>query len=158
MIGRELIVWALGAVFVLGLAPLALSSVSFVSIAAAEDAVADAEEGAAASSPRSPIRVKVVDYAKADEGPGTLKMSGTAIAGNTVYIYVDDKPFAEVDASDGDGAWSAEDKIALEGGVHSVRVEQFDKATQILAGRAMFSISLTKPTAEDLANQPGGSP
>ncbi len=112
----------------------------------------------ATPSPKSPIRVKTVDYAKAEQGPGTLKLAGTAIAGNTVYVYVDDKPFAEIVAGDGNGAWSVEDKIDLNDSVHSVRVEQFDTETKVLAGRAMFSISLSPPSPEDLAAPPAGRP
>ncbi len=94
--------------------------------------------------------MSIVDYAKAEEGPGTLKLAGTAIANSSVYIYVDGKPFAQV-VADGDGKWSAEDKTALDDEVHQIRVEQFDDKTRMLAGRAMFNISLTKP---DPANMP----
>jgi hypothetical protein len=151
MIGSKFIVWTLGACLALG-----LSHVTFAPAALAEEPTADVVGEASSPSPKSPIRVKVVDYAKAEEGPGTLKLSGTAIAGSSVYVYVDNKPFAEIVAGDGDGAWNAEDKIALDDGVHSVRVEQFDKETNVLAGRAMFSISLTPPSPEDLAAPPAG--
>ncbi|ODR99735.1 hypothetical protein AUC69_08995 [Methyloceanibacter superfactus] len=118
--------------------------------AAAEDGSADVVGEASSPSPKSPIKVSVVDYAKAEEGPGTLKLAGTAIANSSVYIYVDGKPFAQV-AADGEGKWSAEDKTALDDEVHQIRVEQFDDKTRMLAGRAMFNISLTKP---DPANMP----
>jgi len=130
----------------------------FAPVAAAENGPADAVVGEASSpSPKSPIKVKVVDYAKDGEDAGTLKLSGTAIANSTVYIYVDAKPLGQV-VADGDGAWHVEDKIPLDDSVHSVRVEQFDKETNMLAGRAMFSISLSKPTPEDLAAPPVGRP
>lgn len=116
---------------------------------AAENDSADVTGEASSPSPRSPIRVAVVDYEKAEEGPGTLKMSGKAIPDNTVYIYVDGKPFAEVEAGS-DGKWAVEDKADLADSIHQVRVEQFDKTTKILAGRAMFNISLTKPKPEQL--------
>ncbi|MHA1517945.1 MAG: hypothetical protein ACTSYK_05005 [Alphaproteobacteria bacterium] len=136
---------------------LSLSQSAFVA-AVAEEPMADVVGEASSPSPKSPIRVKVVDYAKAEEGPGTLKLSGTAIAGNKVHIYVDDKPFAEVLAGSSDGAWSVEDKIPLDDTVHSVRVEQFDKETSMLSGRAMFSISLRPPTPEELTAPPVGRP
>ena len=153
MIGSKFIAWILGAYLALG-----LSHVAFAPGAVAEEPKADVVGEASSPSPKSPIRVKVVDYAKAEEGPGTLKLSGTAVAGSNVYVYVDDKPFAEVVAGDDDGAWSAEDKIELDDSVHSVRVEQFDKETDVLAGRAMFSISLSPPSPEDLAAPPVGRP
>ncbi len=59
-------------------------------------------------------------------------------------------------AAAGDGQWEIEDKIALDDRVHSVRVEQFDETTNLLSGRAMFSISLSPPTPEDLAAPPPG--
>lgn len=153
MISRKFVAWTLGACLALG-----LSHVVFTSGTLAEEPMADVVGEASSPSPKSPIRVKLVDYAKAEEGPGTLKLSGTAIAGSKVFVYVDDKPFAEIVAGDGEGAWSAEEKIDLDDGVHSVRVEQFDKETNVLAGRAMFSMSLSPPTPEDLAAPPAGRP
>jgi hypothetical protein len=137
-----------------GPAALALSLGLWLTVpaVAAEGAApkADVVGEASSPSPKSPIRVKVVDYQKAEEGPGTLKLSGTAIAGSDVFIYFDDKPFAQVVAAEGDGAWAVEDKIEIDEAVHSVRVEQFDETTNMLSGRAQFSISLTPPTAEDM--------
>lgn len=121
----------------------------FAPVAAAENGSADVVGEASSPSPKSPIKVSIVDYAKADEGPGTFKLAGTAIANSDVYIYVDGKPFAQV-VTDGDGKWSVEDKADLDDAVHQVRVEQFDKKTRMLAGRAMFNISLTQPSPADM--------
>jgi hypothetical protein len=133
----------------------ALFCVSQSAPALAEETRPKADVVGSASSPshRSPIHVKVVDYQKAEEGPGTLKMSGMAIASQDVFISVDDKPFAKVTAAD-DGSWSVEDKIPLDETVHSVRVQQFDKTTQMPAATAMFSMSLAPPTPADLAAPP----
>lgn len=148
MIGSRFSLWtaALAVVFCL----------SHVAPVLSEEAAPDADVVGEASSPspKVPIRVKIVDYAKAEEGPGTLKMSGTAIAGSDVFIYVDDNRFGQVAAAAGDGQWKIEDKIALGDGVHSVRVEQFDEVTNQLSGRTMFSISLSPPTPEQLAAPP----
>ncbi len=150
MIGSKLVAWtaALAVAFCLTLVPTVFS----------EEAKPDADVVGEASSPSAkvPIRVKVVDYQKAEEGPGTLKMSGTAIAGSDVFIYVDEKPFAQVPAAAGDGKWEVEDKIPLEDRVHSVRVEQYDAATNTLSARAMFSMKLSPPTPQDLAAPPPG--
>jgi hypothetical protein len=121
----------------------------FAPVAAAENDPADVVGEASSPSPKSPIKVTIVDYAKAEEGPGTLKLAGTAIADSNVYIYVDSKPFAQV-VADGEGKWSVEDKASLDDAVHQVRVEQFDAKTRLLAGRAMFNISLAKPSAGDM--------
>jgi len=147
MMSSKLLAWTAALTIILGVSHLAPA-------AAEENGSADVTGEASSPSPRSPIRVSVVDYEKAEEGPGTLKMSGTAIPDNTVYIYVDGNPFAEIEAGS-DGKWSVEDKVALEDAVHQVRVEQFDKKTKILAGRAMFNISLTKPKPEDMNPNPG---
>jgi len=130
-----------------------IAGASFV--VAAEDGPADVVGEASSPSPKSPIKVSVVDYAKDGEDAGTLKLAGTAIPNSSVYIYVDSQPFAQV-VADGDGKWSAEDKTSLDDAVHQVRVEQFDDTTRMLAGRAMFNISLAKPGPEDMA--PGARP
>lgn len=144
---------------------MAASIVSFglfynAPVIAAEGGAPDADVVGAASSPspKSPLHVKVVDYQKSEEGPGTFKLSGTGIAGKDVYIYVDNKPFAQVVAAKEDGAWSVEDKIELDDKVHSVRVEQLDETTNMMAARAQFSISLSPPSPEDLAAPPAGRP
>lgn len=149
----------MGSMLLAGMAALAvLCCVSPVAPALAKDTAPQADVVGEASSPskKVPIRVKVVDYQKAEDGPGTLKMSGTAVPGREVHIYVDEKRFAKVPAADEDGSWSVEDKIALDEKVHSVRVEQFNETTNMLAGRAMFSMSLGPPSPEDLAAPPAG--
>lgn len=150
MIGSKLVAWTAALAVAFCLSPVAP--------VLSEEAKPDADVVGEASSPSAkvPIRVKVVDYQKAEDGPGTLKMSGTAVAGSDVFIYVNDQPFAQVPAAQGDGQWEAADRIALDDSVHSVRVEQFDEKTNILSGRAMFSISLSPPSPEDLAAPPPG--
>ncbi|MDJ0514220.1 MAG: hypothetical protein QNJ62_12335 [Methyloceanibacter sp.] len=135
----------------------ALYCLSQVAPVLAEDVAPKADVVGSASSPshKSPIQVKVVDYQKAEEGPGTLKMSGKAIAGRDVFISVDNKPFAQVKAAE-DGSWSVEDKIPLGDKPHAVRVQQFDEVTQMPAAAAMFSMSLARPTAAELADPPSG--
>ncbi len=151
MIGSKLMAWIAAFALVFGVANAAPAI-------AAEDKAPEADVVGEASSPspKSPIRVSVVDYIKEGDGPGTLKLSGTAIAGSDVHVYVDEKPFAQVAAED-DGKWSIEDEIELDEKVHAVRVEQFDETTNMLAGRAMFNISLSKPKPEDMA-RPGAQP
>jgi len=87
MMGSKLLAWTAALAIICGVSHLAPA-------VAADNEPADVNGEASSPSPRSPIRVSVVDYEKAEEGPGTLKMSGTAIADNTVYVYVDGKPSA----------------------------------------------------------------
>lgn len=150
MIGSKLSGWAVLA--------LALGLWHAAPVLAADDNTPEADVVGEASSPspKSPIKVKVVDYQKAEEGPGTFKLSGTAIAGKEVRIFLDEKPIAQVMASEGDGAWSAEEKVEIDDKVHVVRVEQLDETTNMMAARAEFRISLSPPTPEDLAAPPPG--
>ena len=96
-----------------------------------------------------------MDYQKAEEGPGTLILSGTAAAGSYVSIFVDDLPLVQVSAGEGDGQWEAEEKIALGDSVYTIRVEQYDKGSTTESGRAVFRISLSPPTrAQQMAPLP----
>lgn len=130
MIGSKFIAWMVAIVVAIG--------------------AASAGWAAEGESPKSPIRVNKVDYVKAEEGPGTLKLDGIAIANSDVYIYVDDEPLGRAIAGD-DGKWSIEEKAALDDKVHTVRVEQYDMTTRMLAARAQFNIALSKPDADDKA-------
>ncbi|MGH6736616.1 MAG: hypothetical protein ACRECX_11135 [Methyloceanibacter sp.] len=132
MIGSKFMLWAAALAIALG------------TICMAPAMAAEGEGGAESASPKSPIHVDVVDYADAGEGPGTLKLAGTALAGSAVYIFMDDKPLGKVIA-DGDGKWSVENTVELGDAVHQVRVEQYDDTTRMLAARAMFSLSRAKP-------------
>lgn len=111
-------------------------------------------EGSEAESavPKSPIRLKTVDYQDTGEASGKLKIGGTAPPGNDLYLFMDDQPFAKV-VPDGEGKWSVEGEMRLDEGRHTFRAEQYDPATQMLAGRAMVSIERTKPGAEEAKGQ-----
>lgn len=151
MIGSKLTAWAAAFAVILAVAYV-------IPAAAAEgDALeADVVGEASSPSPKSPIKVGVVDYQKAEDGAGTFKLSGTAIPGKEVYIYLDEKPIAQVMAAEGDGAWSAEEKVEIDDKVHVIRVEQLDETTNMMAARAEFRISLSPPSPEDLAAPPPG--
>jgi hypothetical protein len=148
MIMSKLVAWTAAFAFVLGVAHVAP-----VLAAEGESTQADVVGEASSPSPKSPIKVSIVDYVKEGDGPGTLKLAGTAIASSDVYIYLDDKPFAHIVAAD-DGKWSVEDKTELDDSAHVVRVEQFDETTRMLAGRAQFNISLSPPDPADMAPRP----
>jgi hypothetical protein len=88
------------------------------------------------NSPKSPIRVKTIDY---QDAAGKLKLAGTALPGSPLYLFFDDAPLAKVDA-DSAGNWTLEQEMALDGGRHILRAEQYDPTTRMLAGRAMVAI------------------
>jgi hypothetical protein len=87
-------------------------------------------------SPKSPIRVKTIDY---QEDAHKLKLAGTALPGSPLYLFLDDTPLAKVDANS-DGNWTLEQDTELGGGRHVLRAEQYDPTTRMLAGRAMITI------------------
>jgi hypothetical protein len=89
-----------------------------------------------APSPKSPIRVKTIDY---QDAAHKLKLAGTALPGSPLYLYFDDAPLARVDA-DSDGNWTLEQDLEIGGGRHTLRAEQYDPTTRMLAGRAMITI------------------
>jgi hypothetical protein len=87
-------------------------------------------------SPKSPIKVKTIDY---QDAAHKLKLAGTALPGSALYLFFDDAPLAKVDADSG-GNWTLEQDMELGGGRHTLRAEQYDPATRMLAGRAMITI------------------
>jgi hypothetical protein len=87
-------------------------------------------------SPKSPIRLKTIDY---QDAAHKLKLAGTALPGSPLYLFFDDAPLARVDA-DSEGNWTLEQDVELGGGKHTLRAEQYDPATRMLAGRAMITI------------------
>ncbi|MBM3543921.1 MAG: hypothetical protein FJX44_05385 [Alphaproteobacteria bacterium] len=93
------------------------------------------------TAPRSPIRIKDVDYQDTKEGvAGRIKLAGTAAPDSLVYIYVDENPYVKV-LADAEGNWSAEGELQLDGERHMLRAEQYDQETRMLAGRAMVTIT-----------------
>jgi hypothetical protein len=102
-------------------------------------------------SPKSPIRVSTIDYQDAGEAAGTLKLAGTAVPGTPLYLYFDNEPLAKVEA-DSAGNWSLEHELKLDDAQHTLRAEQYDPITLMLAGRAMITIARGGPTS------PGGGP
>ena len=119
--------------------------------AAAEDfavedqssAQGEASDASEAPSPRSPLRVENFDYQDNGEKAGKLTLAGIALPGNELYVYFDDQPLAKV-VPDDDGKWSLESEMKLEDGRHTLRAEQFDPVTNMLAARAMVSFERAK--------------
>ena len=93
---------------------------------------------------RSPIRLNSVDYKDTDDGSGKLTIDGIGLPGNEIYVFLDDQPLAKALPDDG-GKWSIESGTKLDDGKHTLRAEQYDPTTQMLAARAMVSIQRANP-------------
>jgi len=111
---------------------------------AAEDAPAAGGGDAAPTVPTSPLRLSTVDYVDDGNGSGTLKVAGIALPGKELYLFLDDEPLAKAVPDDG-GKWSIESAMKLGEGRHTIRADQYDTATDMLAARAMVSIERAKP-------------
>jgi hypothetical protein len=139
---------------VLGLAALGLGP-AFAGGGAGmpEAATPAAEENDASPSPRTPLRLSKIDFQDTDEG-GKLTLSGEALPGRDLYLFLDDQPIATV-TPDGGGKWSFESAMKLDDGRHTLRADQYDQATEMLAARAIVTIQRAKSGAGD---GPPGAP
>jgi hypothetical protein len=123
----------------------------WANLAQAEDAVPGdkslIENGDAADAgstvPRSPLRLNMVDYQDNGDGSGKLTVAGIALPGRELYLFLDDQPLATVEPDEG-GKWSIESGTALDEGRHTLRADQYDPDTNMLAARAMVSIQRAK--------------
>jgi hypothetical protein len=115
-----------------------------------QSAAPDAGE---APSPRSPLRVENFDYQDNGDKAGKLTLAGIALPGNELYIFFDDQPLAKVVPDEG-GKWSVESEMRLEDGRHTIRAEQYDPTTQMLAARAMVSVERAKQPPDGTPKTP----
>jgi hypothetical protein len=113
-----------------------------------EEAAADTESEA--PLPRSPLRVNSFDY---QDATGKLTIAGIALPGNELYLYFDDQPLAKVTPDDA-GQWSIASDLQLGDGRHTLRAEQYDPTTRMLAARAVISIERAKQPAEEAPKTP----
>ncbi|MBC8020278.1 MAG: hypothetical protein H7X78_03585 [Methyloceanibacter sp.] len=107
---------------------------------------------AASPPPKSPIRLSTIDFQDTAEGAGKLTIAGVALPGSEVYLFLDDEPFATVMPDDG-GKWSIESGMKLENGRHTLRADQYDQATDMLAARAIVTIQRSKPGAGEAPSE-----
>ena len=107
---------------------------------------------AASPPPKSPIRLSTIDFQDTAEGAGKLTIAGVALPGSEVYLFLDDEPFATVMPDDG-GKWGIESGMKLENGRHTLRADQYDQATDMLAARAIVTIQRSKPGAGEAPSE-----
>jgi hypothetical protein len=110
----------------------------------AEDVPAAGASEAGPTVPRSPLRLSTVDYVDTNDGSGKLTVAGIALPGKELYLFLDDEPLAKAVPDDG-GKWSIESEMKLGEGRHTIRADQYDAASDMLAARAMVSIERAKP-------------
>jgi hypothetical protein len=79
-----------------------------------------------------------------NDGSGKLTVAGIALPGKELYLFLDDEPLAKAVPDDG-GKWSIESEMKLGDGRHTIRADQYDAASDMLAARAMVSIERAKP-------------
>ena len=113
---------------------------------APEGAMSAAEGSDTSAPPRSPLRVSTIDFQDTANGSGKLTLAGVAIPGSELLLFLDDEPFARV-MPDGGGKWSYEGAMTLGDGRHTLRADQYDQASEMLAARAMVTIQRGKPGA-----------
>jgi hypothetical protein len=122
------------------------------SVRAEDAAPADTEE-APAPSPRSPLRVDSFDYQDGGADAGKVSIAGIALPNNELFLYFDDQPLARVVPDDG-GKWSVESDLKMANGRHTLRAEQFDPVTHMLAARAMISIQRSEQPSGEAPKAP----
>jgi hypothetical protein len=120
---------------------------------APEGAAPAAQENEAASGPpKAPLRLNTVDFQDTAEGSGKLTLGGIAIPGSELFLFLDEEPIGRV-MPDSGGKWSYEGAMTLGDGRHTLRADQYDQATEMLAARAIVTIARAKP--EDGGTAPG---
>jgi hypothetical protein len=96
------------------------------------------------SPPRSPLRLNTVDFQDTDANSGKLILAGVALPGRKLYLFLDDTRIATI-MPDDSGKWILESEMKLEDGRHTLRADQYDDSTEMLAARAIVTIQRVKP-------------
>ena len=110
----------------------------------------DVEQPSDVHPPKSPLRLSTIDYQDAGDKPGKLTVAGVALPGKQLSLFLDDQSFAQV-LPDGSGNWSVESEVKLSDGQHTLRADQYDADTNMLAARAMVTFEQAKQPTQDAA-------
>lgn len=110
----------------------------------------DPEQPSDVHPPRSPLRLNTIDYQDAGDKPGKLTVAGIALPGKELALFLDDKSFANL-MPDESGNWSFAGEVKLGDGRHSLRADQYDSETNMLAARAMVTFEQAKQPTQDAA-------
>lgn len=124
-----------------------------------QDTPSDAAQGSETEthSPRSPLRLSTVDYQDTAEGSGKLTVAGIALPGKELHLFLDGQPFAQLRPDDA-GNWSIEKETKLDDGRHTIRADQYDEDTEMMAARAIVSFQRAKQSPEEEHAAPAKPP
>jgi hypothetical protein len=100
--------------------------------------------------PKSPLKLATIDYQDAGDKPGKLTVAGVALPGKELALFLDDKSVANL-MPDESGNWSFEGDVKLGDGRHTLRADQYDTDTNMLAARAMVTFEQAKQPTQDAA-------
>jgi hypothetical protein len=143
MIGSKYIL-TLTVIAALGLLGCYAKSAIAEDVAPEDQSASQGSDASEAPSPRSPLRLNTLDYQDNGDKAGKLKLAGIALPKNELFIFFDDQPLATV-VPDAEGKWSVESDVKLDDGRHTIRAEQYDPTTRMIAARAMVSIAKQPP-------------
>lgn len=108
-----------------------------------------------AGQPALVLAVDAIDY----DDAGRLSISGQALAGSLVQLYLDNG-FLGRTTTGGDNRWSVTPEILVEPGLYTLRVDQMDGAGKVVA-RVTLPFSRAEPLAPGAGRyvivQPGNS-
>jgi LysM domain len=98
----------------------------------------------------APPKPEVAIAAVEADTSGNLYIAGTVTTGDTVRVYVDDKPIGDAEPSPS-GTWLVETKRDLPAGTYKVRVDQVDNGGNVIARSEVpyereVEVAILKPT------------
>ncbi len=116
--------------------------------AKAEPPVATEQQLAKAEPPKPEVAVAAVEA----DTSGSVYIAGTTKTGETVRVYLDDKPLGEATPSPS-GTWLIETKKDLPAGKYTVRADQIDNGGEVIARSEVpfereVEVAILKPTGQ----------
>jgi hypothetical protein len=137
-----------------GLLAFGLGAALAAGDSAPEGAIPAEEASESPSPPKAPLRLNKVDFQDTAEGSGKLTLGGIAIPGRELFLFLDESPIGKVMPDEG-GKWSYEGAMTLGDGRHTLRADQYEVASEMLAARAIVTIARVKPGGQaPAANAP----
>ncbi len=116
--------------------------------AKAEQPITTEQQLAKAEPPAPQVAVAAVEA----DTSGSVYIAGTTKTGETVRVYLDDKPLGEAKPSPS-GTWLIETKKDLPAGQYTVRADQVDNSGQVIARSEVpfereVEVAILKPTGQ----------
>ena len=98
------------------------------------------------ATPAGRLGLDTVDY----DDQGRIRFAGSAPAGTTARVYVDDMPVGEVTV-DAAGRWTLQPSTVIAKGDHRLRLDQLSSTGQV-AARLELPFTRSQVAAQDVAN------